>query len=174
MFRTVLVLCLLPVTALATSFSGPSFDGGFVLPVDGSGRFGGVPFVDCGNGNRFTPSFPSTTGTPLAPETRDDMLNVLTTLPESGDMTEEEAKEALERMMDNFKNPSKPIFVDPKTGKPILAADLKPKGPKKPGQPGDRPDALSGCVTRSKTVCTGSGKERSCETIEWEVCVSSD
>lgn len=31
-------------------------------------------------------------------------------------------------------------------------------------------DQLKGCA--SKTVCTGSGKDRTCET--WEVCVSSD
>lgn len=42
-----------------------------------------------------------------------------------------------------------------------------------PRDPG-RPDALKGCVTHTTTTCTGEGKDRTCTSTSWDVCISDD
>src|SRR5688572_17756131 len=166
MFRICVIICLLPASVMATSFSGPSYGNGYPLPGFDTGY--GVPSLglkDCVQRN-----VPVYTGTPLAPGMSEDLMDSINTLPANGDMTQEEAKEVLSGMMEKFKDPTRPVFIDPKTGRPVLVGDLN-SGPKKSE---DRPDVLKGCVSRTKTVCTGTGKDRTCETVEWEVCVSSD
>lgn len=110
----------------------------------------------------------------ITPEIRNELMDVLRTMEGTyGDTISEQddAKKILEDLMSAFnRKKDTPIFIDPKTGKVILAGELSSKD--KDGKPkiGDRPDALKGCVSRS--TCTGTGKDRECTV--WEVCISSD
>ncbi len=81
--------------------------------------------------------------------------------------SKEDARWKMEDVLNEVQDNHLPIAVDPKTGLPILDFNdgFRP--------PQSRPDELRACVTRSRTVCTGSGKDRTCETIEWSVCVGS-
>ena len=76
----------------------------------------------------------------------------------------------LERLIDSKFTPTlgrKDLGNDADLLKEILEASNKPEIV-------GNPDELKGCVTKSRTTCTGSGKERECTTDSWEVCVSSD
>ena len=83
-------------------------------------------------------------------------------------LRKEDATQMLEDVLRDIQDTEGPVALNPLTGQPYFIG----KSPAKKSEV--RPDELKGCVTRTKTTCTGTGKDRVCETDSWEVCVGSD
>lgn len=72
-------------------------------------------------------------------------------------LKKENAPEVLEEILLDVDGLRKPIFV----------------GGKRPPVIPYKPDELRGCITKTRTRCTGTGKDKVCETESWEVCIGS-
>lgn len=89
-----------------------------------------------------------------------------------GGLRKDDAAEMLRDVLGDIESTDGPLTLDPLTGQPYY--DFKKTPAQKRPEVPFRPDELRGCVTKTRTICTGSGKDRECTTDSWEVCVSSD